>query len=174
MNTVSPHVVFSKLFTPVELAYLAGIVDGEETIGIAMRKGTARTNYRALFEPRLQIANTDQKLIDWIRARFGGTLVRTPAKPPHQELLTLRWIGQTARFLLKALEPYLVIKAERAALVIDAWSHDLGYIGNKAPIPDEVWQERERAYLRLRAMNAITSHRPGTKSPLFGTRKVVI
>ena len=57
-----------------EKAYLAGLVDGEGSIVIYRDK-----RYET-FGIKLEIANTDFELLEWVKTRFGGGIVRAPHK----------------------------------------------------------------------------------------------
>jgi len=98
-----------------DLAYLAGIIDGEGSIYMRIVNNTV--------SPRLQVVNTDERLIDWLQSRYGGKryvvtrMQRETHKPLHH------WhLGAIASVpLLKMVLPYLVLKREQAELAITAW-----------------------------------------------------
>src|SRR2546427_8215430 len=56
--------------TEVEIGYLAGIIDGEGTIGIY--KGREPYSYRLA----LIVTNTHRPMLEWLRSRIGGSLTR--------------------------------------------------------------------------------------------------
>jgi len=97
-----------------DLAYLAGIIDGEGTICIVKNSGHATGK-----TIRLSIANTSVELMKWIIKRFGGKVARKEngfgRKPIFQwkvdSVLTIR------DFLQMTL-PYLVVKKCKAETAI--------------------------------------------------------
>ena len=99
-------------WTETELAYLAGIVDGEGCISIS----TSRKHEGC----RLEVVNTDPRLIEWIHERFGGTIRLRDDRPAHQKSIWYWFAGvQTAADILLALLPYLVIKRAQATLLLE-------------------------------------------------------
>lgn len=95
-----------------DLAYLAGIIDGEGTISASIGKTSNGLNkYLCVF-------NTNFALISWIMSRFGGTLhSRTRSdkwKTEHQ----IKWSPKDACIILELVLPYLVIKKEQAEILL--------------------------------------------------------
>jgi len=102
-------------------AYLAGIIDGEGSIGLH-RDG--RHN-RMMPGPRLSIVNTDRKFFDWFIAKFA---LRTRNLPFRQ---TKSHLGKRPvyRFktcsrseilrLLSGTLPFLIIKREQAESLLE-------------------------------------------------------
>ena len=109
------------LFRPhpsdTELAYFAGIIDGEGCIYVPK----ADAKYRS---PQVVVSNTDLELLAWVQARFGGYLAKASGRAPMnrertKDCYTVRWGGaQMIAVLLKPLLPYLVIKRGKAEAAI--------------------------------------------------------
>ncbi len=97
--------------TNEELAYMAGIVDGEGTLAIR-GKGNS-------YCPEFRITNTDKSLIDWlnIRVHFSSMHLRKREinRRPCWDCLIR---GFKMYNLLKSLLPYLIIKRKHAELLI--------------------------------------------------------
>jgi len=94
-----------------DLAYLAGIIDGEGTIGIYYHKG--RNSYRV----KIYVVNTYKPLIDWLGSVFGGFVYQRTHKTWKTKY---EWhLGEDAMDLLKSLIPYLKIKKEQALTAIE-------------------------------------------------------
>lgn len=99
---------------PTELAYLAGIVDGEGSLEARIRTRAHGTPSMTL---RLVIGQVDRRLIDWIAERVPGQ-VHEQTKGRHRTIYLFR-TGQTvAVALLRELLPYLIVKREQAELFI--------------------------------------------------------
>lgn len=94
--------------TTAELAYTAGILDGEGSISIC----------RAAKQwPRLEvaIASTDLELLVWLKERWGGRLVKKKVyQPHHRDSWMLHFTFLKAAAFLEAVEPYLVIERKKA------------------------------------------------------------
>jgi len=97
----------------MNLAYIAGFVDGEGCIGF----GRARTS---IF-PRVLITNTDREILEDIRDQFGGDIKPLAARRDRWKqgwYLRLSW-SRAVNFL-DAINPYLRLKAEQARTIF-AW-----------------------------------------------------
>ena len=98
-----------------QLAYLAGIIDGEGTFYI----GKDNRNEKS-FNSRLYVVNTDERLINWLHNNFGGLIYsRSSAKNPHWKK-KFEWITHKSQILpiCEAIYPYLVCKKEQADIMI--------------------------------------------------------
>lgn len=138
--------------TPTELAYIAGIVDGEGNIGIYELK--SRPNGRAkeyigLF-PRLCIANTDARLFGWLLPRLPGSRLYTYVGSLGRKKPCGRFVydGARAAALCRMMLPYLTIKKIKAQLVVEFYEGNLT-CGRGISMPTE---ERERRVGILRRM----------------------
>lgn len=62
--------------TDAEWGYVAGMIDGEGTIGVYSRGkqhcGSRQRTPGRSYRPRIQIANTSRALMDWLVAKLGG------------------------------------------------------------------------------------------------------
>ena len=67
-----------KEYTVAQLAYLAGIIDGEGSIYIGNFSCNKKTKV-PYYQTNIQVTNTDKTLIDWLFDIFGG-LVTTRTK----------------------------------------------------------------------------------------------
>lgn len=106
-----------------EIAYMAGIIDGEGTLSITGRealskRGTPYWNY----DLEVTVTNTSVKLMKWLVAKFGGeTMPRgKPLKKTHKQCYRWRLRDNAARIVfLRAVQPFLVIKRRQAELLLD-------------------------------------------------------
>lgn len=109
-----------------EIGRLAAYIDGEGTIGIARRKPwiEKRTGKRrrVSFSLRVSVANTDLILIEWLCQKFGGTFVKKRARNDRCKA-EAEWVicGRNAFKLLREMNPFLIIKGERADVGIEFW-----------------------------------------------------
>jgi hypothetical protein len=112
--------------TPTESAYVGGIIDGEGHVEFKWvnrtrkeRKGSP--TYRTLIV-RLEVPQVDKRLIDWLmEITKEGTrdIKRYPSHPTWND--QHRWrVGYHAVYrVLKQVYPYLIVKKQKAKLVID-------------------------------------------------------
>jgi hypothetical protein len=112
-----------RLLNSEEAAYLAGIVDGEGSIGFSRRYRTSDLEYGFVC-----VYNTHEPLMIWLRSLAGGLARRKPfikhppgAKPVNAKpLYTWRVDRQDdVAYLIRVMLPYLRIKdaAARDTLV---------------------------------------------------------
>ena len=101
--------------TGEDVAYLAGIVDGEGSICIKRQDA----QYNPQFKLLLRVMNTSRDLIDHLQGIFGGHVHQMKQVTREKTLYELWWAGYDAKPLLELLVPYLVIKKEQAELGID-------------------------------------------------------
>lgn len=102
-----------------KLAYCAGILDGEGSIGVQIAKPnkTRKTNsYRV----RVRVAMCDIGAITLLQELFGGSIkTRQPKNLRHR--MSYDWIVRSlrAKDALTEMLPYLIIKRERAQIAIE-------------------------------------------------------
>jgi len=111
--------------TEVELAWLAGIVDGEGTVGISRTNN--KTQAHPYLRPHFQVVNTDMRIIDKtaqiIRDIVGkrvSVVVSNKGgkgcKRGYRIKVSTQW---ELLLLLPTLMPHLVAKREQAELAIE-------------------------------------------------------
>ena len=126
--------------TPTELAYMAGIIDGEGCVYVP-KAGSKWPS------PQVIVSNTDLELLAWVQARFGGRLYKASGRAPMnrertKDCFVVKWQGgpATAAFL-KPLLPYLIIKRVKAEAAIqrsaDLRRHRIVTLHRSDPASDE-------------------------------------
>lgn len=95
--------------------YLAGIIDGEGSIG------TTKTGYPPNIVGRVIVANTDLRLLTALNEFFGGYMtVRSKGQKSNwKPFATLTWTGRQAEKILVGARPFLIIKGEQADLCLE-------------------------------------------------------
>lgn len=101
--------------TLTDLAYLAGLIDGEGTISCSVLEN--KKGFLALHK-QLSIFNTNIVLISWITSRFGGKVHSRIRSSKWKEEHQVKWSATEAAVILEAVLPFLVIKKEQAELFI--------------------------------------------------------
>lgn len=136
-----------------DLAYLAGIVDGEGSITLHMRAmGSLRV--------RLYVGNTSTLLIDWLHEHFAGEVSwnvhKNPDRPARwKQLHHWRIDGDGAIALIAELIPLLVVKRAIAELAIEAWANRVPTErkDRRKPIPISVMETRRDFVERAHSLN---------------------
>lgn len=96
-----------------DLAYMAGIVDGEGSISLVLMKKTLTLV--------VQVTNTNEWLIQSIKMCFGGAVrLAKPLQPEKNWKPTYRWVVTSMQALefLKLVYPYLRLKKSQAEIAI--------------------------------------------------------
>jgi hypothetical protein len=143
------------------LAYLAGVIDGEGCIAIRKTKRTGSfksTRYSA----SITVGNTSRLLIEQLMAVFtaGCVTYRYPTKSKRAcYVWTVSSLG--ARKVLRLVRPYLIVKSEQAAVLLEFIDEfdsfkgaRLGKKGGQLVSPEEL-ARRERLYQQMRYLNRV-------------------
>lgn len=100
---------------PTDLAYAAGIVDGEGCV-FFMERGSASLLF-------LKVNNTREQLCWWFKEHFGGCVsYRKPESIRHAPSWTWSVHGPKAATILHALFPFMVLKRPQA-LLAEIWNN---------------------------------------------------
>jgi DNA-binding transcriptional regulator YiaG len=140
----------ARAATDLEIAYLAGLFDGEGMVHI--RRAIVGVRRNPSYALEIQISNSHRRVMDWVVEHFGGFLIEM------RELSAVRpqwkWVlrCQKARTVLETMLPYLVVKLQQAVVAIDfnraqMAETKLYEAGRRGPIPrtPEQMAYKERA-----------------------------
>lgn len=94
-----------------DIAYMAGLVDGEGTISIATTKATHR------FRPFIEITNTDPLMIKWLQKYFWQK-VRKGETDLHRPVFKVHLTGYGITPFLERIKPYLTAKKIQCSLLM--------------------------------------------------------
>lgn len=104
-----------KRFAPLDLAYLAGIIDGEGCFHICLLSKHANDGYiNPHYRGVLKVSNTDPKLIEWLKETFKGTesacTRSTSTRKFERKVFDWTVTGFRLLDLCEQVLPYLIIK----------------------------------------------------------------
>ena len=110
---------------PVDLAYAAGIIDGEGHIALSkyVEKGNRARRRRSglsVYGFHIAVMMTEPSAVQWLHKTFGGSF-----KPyPHKRCkggMVWRWAvcGDSCASLLQVLLPYLKTKQKQAEVALE-------------------------------------------------------
>lgn len=148
--------------TEVDWAMMAAYIDGEGSVLINPRNN--RKDYSAPaagFYLKVTVANTDVRLLAWIKTRFGGSYKDANTAQYYKDRnckTAWHWSassGHAAWILWNCLR-FFVIKAEQAEIGI-ALQESMGKYsgaGRRQSLPTEVVEERRALKKRLLIMKA--------------------
>lgn len=110
-----------------KVAYLAGFFDGEGYISFS----AVPKRKRHLWFPSIYIgvSNTDPKPLHLYLQAFGGNIYGH--KHPSEQKEVYRWeaSGKVAELALRAMEPYLLLKRDRAKIALTYMTLPRGHPG---------------------------------------------
>lgn len=106
-------------FADTDLAWAAGIVDGEGSICLIQMKRYKPGGSGLTWDLRLDVGNTDPRMLLRLRRIFGngGITTNTP-KPRRMPSWTIHWHGAKAARILELIRPHLTIKCEQADVAL--------------------------------------------------------
>jgi hypothetical protein len=109
-------------YTVGQIAYLAGIIDGEGTLFIGNYGNKDKIRGTGFFQTIISVTTTDECLIDWLYNNFGGWKSEyTPkqrAKNCKGPVYSWKCTGDRLTHLCELMIPYLVIKKEQAMILL--------------------------------------------------------
>lgn len=109
-------------YTVAQLAYLAGIMDGEGTLFIGNYGNKDKIRGTGFFQTVMAVTTTDKCLVEWLFVNFGGWKSEyTPKQrainckgPVHSWKCT----GDRLTHICELILPYLVIKRDQAEILL--------------------------------------------------------
>jgi hypothetical protein len=142
-----------KNIEPELRAYLAGLLDGEGCIQIQQphHGGKHRSGWALV----VTIGVTSGELMGLYAEAGRPGSMSLQERPPHKPMFSWRMSGRAAEWFLRAVQPYLRIKAPHAkvGLAFRATIKSRNGRGRCAPTA-EILVEREHLHVELRKLNA--------------------
>ena len=136
------------MYEPIQLAWAAGIIDGEGCIRLAPSKNNGRPSYSVM----LKVEMTHEETIIKLR-RIWGCGGRHDHKGTNKPAFGLQANGEQAIHIIRRLLPYLVTKRLQAELVIEYWEQCQNAGGWSKEITVEIQAHRELIYEELKRLN---------------------
>jgi hypothetical protein len=135
--------------SPVQSAYIAGLVDGEGTI--TLRKANYNKNTGFYITPALLITIGSEKVCKTVKRWIGFGSIHErfyPDKPLWNTIYVFQVHAERARNLIRQIKRFLILKNKQASLV-------LRFPINRTRKPNPNLRRRQLLYLsRIRAMNS--------------------
>lgn len=133
--------------------YLAGLTDGEGTIGGYYHK--KNKTYQFAY----QVYNTDYKLMLWLKNNFSGHISNSGRKiinPKHKLAYSWKPHRRNTIFILNRLKSRLIIKRKQAILVLkflNSNQHPFPIKGKRSILPASVVAFRKKLITKLKTLN---------------------
>ena len=106
-----------------DLAWAAGIVDGEGSICLIKCHRQDEYGLRYGWDLRVDVGNTDPRMLIRLRAIFGCGGIGPNSKDNRPNRLPswgIHWHGNNAAEVLRLIRPFLVIKGEQADVALES------------------------------------------------------
>ena len=131
-----------------DIVYAAGILDGEGSVTYMAH------NDRKTFAIYVVVANTDIRLISWLKTTFGGKINRGPRKPVPRWKPSFQWrlSARKAEEFLRLVRPFLKLKGDQADIALDIRGLTPRSWGGK-PVPLHILDARNALKVRLQELN---------------------
>ena len=145
-----------------EIAYIAGLFDGEGSIMINRQDGEnymkATKRKTPGYSVSLSLGMIDQQLIEWLGSKLNvGNIVCE--KSYHAKRPMYRWYVKNKTgciHVLNMLMPFLRLKKQQAQLQIQFIQECLGLENKRmAGVPKELDAKREKYWLEMKRLNGI-------------------
>jgi hypothetical protein len=161
-------VQFKTNHSIAEIAYLAGIVDGEGCFYIGrVKQGKYGNGYQ--WHTLLKVTSCDVELIIWLEQIFGGhkdsryrwTSKKAFTRPVYNWQAT----GPMLDYILPLIQPYLIIKSEQCA-IMKVYRTTCKNIGSKRLSEDVITQRNVCLFMMRKANSRFHNHALKNPSPL--------
>src|SRR3990167_8928955 len=123
-------------YTKEDLAYIAGLYDGEGCITLVKQIEKRRSKEYIYYNPKASIGMTNRKAIDFVAERFKGNIWFIKKNGVWKPLYHFDISNCKRVFVfLKEIYPYLQVKKEQARIVLE-------FIASRENLPNNVrWGE---------------------------------
>lgn len=137
--------------TETELAYFAGIIDGEGSILIARARYRYKNGGGPCYRVVFSLSNTNKELMDWICLKFGGKAYISKRIPGNKQSYTWMVSNKRAATIIEMVRPYLIAKQKQANLLLEF--HATSHNSKGQLLPIEVQQLRQQMAERMARLN---------------------
>lgn len=138
-----------------DLAYIAGIIDGEGSIIINKLKESKGTHlYR--YQLFVKVVNTDERLLKYLSQKTSTSYFKDKRtnNTNRRNTFSIHWSIKSSVQILQKIYPYLVIKKEQVDLALNfVKTFDICYGNKKTPI--DIMDKRHDCYLKMKALHKI-------------------
>lgn len=150
------------------LCYMAGVMDSDGCFSISKMAAGKQTTKNPRYVFVMNVVNTSEDLMRWLVEKFGGRyLHRKQMKPNHKITYDWWFANGKALWLLKLVEPHLVVKKSQCRLgivLLENWKTPTGGLG--ARTEDAEVARREACYVEMKRLNRLGLVQPQRLSPL--------
>lgn len=142
-----------KKVSELQLAYLAGFVDGEGHI-TALKTKSKRVDWNDSYSPDFGLTNTNREILEHVRklTGFGNIKSKSKGKPNWKPAWELDFDAIETQILLERLLPYLIVKKRQAELLLELMNKKMK-LGSRRVISVDEQVEKDLLYEEIRELN---------------------
>jgi hypothetical protein len=147
--------VWSQQMNAADVAYSAGIFDGEGWAIIAPYNFNSTSNGRIYPRHRMRVgvSNTSRSMLEWFKRTWGGNIYLVyPQRGKRRTLYCWQPSEKLATQFLSRILPYLNIKTRQARLAL-RFRNTIDRSKRGRPLPKSIIDERNRLMNSMRAAN---------------------
>lgn len=145
--------------TELEIAYIAGLFDGEGTV--LLERTNQKRGYRHSYSLVIAVEVSNKDVIEWLHEKLPIIFptIREINRPPYRTYFQVRSYNVRALNLLEAIAPYMIIKKPECAIA-KRFMKTVPRRGYHKPYDNSIWIARERLKQELTKLH-IHPGRPG-------------
>lgn len=137
-------------FSKTDLAYIAGLLDGDGWFRVTKVGGHSR-----YFYPEIGVAMTYRPVIEWLQEKLSCGSIKvnnhTRVSEGWKPQVGIKLHGGRAQLLARHLLPYLRVKHEHAQIIATFPAE--GRTGPGKPVADDIVAARKAAFEQMKALN---------------------
>ena len=134
-------------------AYIAGIVDGEGSLGITKRLHPHRRSLSPTFTGALQVSMTDEDAIRFIAERYRGRVYRYGRNDGRQPYYVFSATSLELGEIIKDITPYLKVKHPQASIMLE-FLDTISLRGKpRTTVPEHITRKRAFCSVELKRLN---------------------
>lgn len=140
----------------MDIAYLAGVFDGEGSVGMYRRSKFNAKHKSPIWSCHISIANTDFRLLSWLSANVPYGHARVKPRKGNRKIQwewSIRSRKTISEFLL-TVRPFLTVKADQADLLLSLLGAEEETVGRGQGVrlSPETIRQRAAAEVLLKAL----------------------
>lgn len=141
-----------KNLSEIQLAWAAGIIDGEGTVSFTVRKPKDVQKSKRI-QPIVEVEITNKEIVFLFQKWFGGFIwYRKKRKEKWAGIWLWRVTSRKALVCLQLVFPYLRIKKSQAEIIFEFYNLGI-YCGAKDFAKSKIMMKRERLLDLIRFLN---------------------
>lgn len=143
--------------TTNEICYLAGVLDSDGCISISKMKPGKQRTVNPRYVLTMNVVNTSLNLMHWLVEKFGGHFKPRSVRGPNHRTVYDWWFNNgKCIWILKLVEPFLIVKKQQALLGIDFIEHWVTiHVGPGSKTPVREVNRREHCFLAMKKLNRV-------------------